>query len=132
MPNMIIPPSSYARRTSKTVTFTGAANLGAVGAVPIFTTTGTVQVLSFVPTVTVSLGEAAPTATIALGVTTTPGFFVAATGAAAQLTAGKVWFTATPAAVSIAIPAGFKDIYVNENILGTVAAQAVNAGAIRV
>lgn len=118
------------KRATKTVTFTGAANLGAVGNVPIFTVTGEVAVVLFAPTCTVNLGEAAPTATIALGVTSKTTFFVAAT-TATDIDAGDVWFTITPDINAIAIPTGFKDIWCTENIIGTVAAQNVNAGAIR-
>lgn len=118
-------------RANKTVTFTGAATLGAVGNVPIYTVTGSVEIVSFAPVVVTALGEAAPTATIALGLTGATTLFVAATNALAQLTLGKIWFTTTPAAVAIAIPAAFKNIWTNANLVATVGAQAVNAGAIR-
>ncbi len=115
---------------TKTVTFTGAANLGAVGNVPIFTVTGEVLILYLTPTGTVTLTEAAPTATIALGVTGSTSLFIAAT-TATLITAGKFWTTTTPVANGVALPAALKDIVITDNIVGTVAAQAVNGGAIR-
>ena len=117
-------------RLNKTITFDGTANLGAVGAVPIYTITGQVQVVTFVPYCTVNLGEAAPTATIALGVTGATTLFIAAT-TATDIDAGEFWIDTTPDANGIAVPVEEKDIAITSNIIGTVAAQAVNAGAIR-
>ena len=76
-----IYPHVDARVVRKTITFTGAANLGAVGAVPLFTITGKVIVLSISGLCTVNLTEAAPTATLALGVTGSTSLFIAATTA---------------------------------------------------
>ena len=124
------PARSQLQRTSKTVTFTGAANLGAVGAVPIFTVTGTVLVVYLIPLCTVLLTEAAPTATLALGVTGSTSLFVAATTGTA-IDANEFWFSTTPTAAGLALPAALKDIPVAANIIGTVGAQAVDSGAIR-
>jgi hypothetical protein len=114
----------------KTVTFTGAANLGAVGAVPLYTVTGEIEVVRLVPSCTVDLTEAAPTATLALGVTGSTALFVAATTGTA-IDAGEFWMSTTPTANGLAIPAALKEIAITDNIIGTVAAQAVNGGAIR-
>lgn len=124
------PARSQLQRTSKTITFTGAANLGAVGAVPLFTVTGTVLVVYLIPQCTVDLTEAAPTATLALGVTGSTSLFIAATTGTA-IDANEYWFTTTPTAAGLALPAALKDIPIGANIIGTVAAQAVNGGAIR-
>ncbi len=122
---------SALRRANKTITFTGGAGVGAVGNVPIYTVTGEILVVALAPYCTINLGEAAPTATLALGVTGATTFFNAATNAT-DIDAGDLWIDATPAEVNaFALPAGFKDIWVTDNIVGTVAAQAVNAGAIR-
>lgn len=118
------------RRVSKTITFTGAASLGAVGAVPIFTTTGEVMVVAMVPYCTVNLTEAGATATISLGVTGSTALFIANT-TATDIDAGEFWVDATPDANGIAIPAALKDIAITDNIIGTVGTQAVNGGAIR-
>lgn len=118
-------------RASVTVTFTGAANLGAVGAVPIFTVTGEVVISRIVGFGVLTLGEAAPTATIALGVTGSTSLLIAATTATA-ITTGLFWVDTGPDANGIAIPAALKDIAITDNILATVAAQAVNSGTLRV
>lgn len=118
------------RFTTKTITFTGAANLGAVGAVPLFTVTGEVLIERLVPFCTTLLTEAAPTATLALGVTGSTALFIAATTATA-IDADEFWVDTAPDPNGIALPAALKDIVITDNIIGTVAAQAVNSGVIR-
>ena len=130
---MLVPVVRGARppyRASVTVTFTGEATLGAVGAVPLFTVTGEVLVERLVPFCTVNLTEAAPTATLALGVTCSTTLFVAAT-TATNIDANTFWVDTGPDANGIAVPAALKDIAITDNIIGTVGAQAVDAGAIR-
>lgn len=119
-------------RVTKTVTFDGTAGLGAVGNVPIFTVTGDVLFKQLIAICTVNLEEAAPTATLELGVVGNTPFFIAATPAL-DLDAGDIWVDATPTEViALALPAGFKELIIRAaNIVGTVAAQAINAGAIR-
>ncbi len=115
----------------KTITFTGAANLGAVGAVPLYTVTGEVLVALMVPYCTVNLGEAAPgSSTLALGVTGSTSVFIAAT-TTLDIDAGKFWVDTVPDANGVAVPAALKDIVITDNIIGTVATANVNAGAIR-
>jgi hypothetical protein len=126
----IIQARASLRRTTATVTFTGAANFGAVGVVPIFTVTGEVLVCYFVPSCTVDLTEAAPTATLALGVTGSTSLFIGATTGTA-IDATELWISTTPTAAGLALPAAMKDIPISANIIGTVAAQNVTAGAIR-
>lgn len=121
-------PAPY--RVSKLVTFTGATGLGEVGAVPIFTVTGEVIVVYLVPTCMALLTEAAATATIALGVTGSTSLFIAATNAV-DIDAGEFWVDTTPDAAGIAVPAALRDIAITANIIGTVAAQNVDSGAIR-
>src|SRR3972149_5642983 len=133
MPPMIISPPSYVRRTSKEITFTGAAGLGAVGNVPLFTVTGEVLVVYLVPFTVLTLTEALATATLALGVTNSTALFIAATNAV-NLTTGEFWTESTgggTAEAGIAVPAPLKDIAISSNIVGTVATQAVNGGTVR-
>ena len=132
MTSMIISPGPgvTAARTTKTVTFTGAANLGAVGAVPIFTVTGEVIIVRLVPWCTVDLTEAAPTATLALGVTGSTSLFIAAT-TATVIDVGEFWIDTTSRPNGFALPAALQNIVITDNIIGTVAAQAVDSGAIR-
>jgi hypothetical protein len=102
-----------------------------VGAVPLFTVTGEVLIERIVPICTTLLTEAAPTATLALGVTGSTSLFIAATTATA-IDAGEFWVSTTPTANGIAVPAALQDIAITDNIIGTVAAQAVDSGVIRV
>lgn len=120
------------RRNSKTLTFTGAANLGAIGDAPLFTTTGEVLVVYLAPFIVTTLAGA--TATIALGVTNTTGLFIAAT-TATTLATGEFWTEATGAGTAesgIPLPAALKDIVLSANILGTVAVAAITSGVLRV
>lgn len=126
-----VTPGGMARyRETKTVTFTGASGLGAVGAVPIFTVTGEVLVEIIVPFTTTLLTEAAPTATIALGVTGNTTLFIAAT-TATLLIANSFWESAAPKANGAAIPNALKDIAITDNIIATVGGQAVDGGVTR-
>lgn len=118
------------RFDTKTLTFTGAAGLGAVGAVPLFTVTGEVLIKALVPFCTALLAEAAPTATLALGVTGATALFIAATNAV-DIDADEFWVDATPDANGVALPAALKDVVITDNIIGTVGAQAISSGAIR-
>lgn len=121
-------------QATKSVTFTGAATLGAVGNVPLFTVTGEVLVRCITAYAVTTLTEAAPTATIALGVTNSTGLFIAATGAT-TLATGEFWTEATGAGTAnagVAVPAAMKDIAITSAIVGTVATQAVNGGVLRV
>lgn len=118
------------RYASKSLTFDGTANKGAVGAVPIFTVTGEILVGVLVPFCTTLLTEAAPTATIALGVTGSTSLFIAATNAV-DIDANEFWVDTTPDANGIAAPTALKDVVITDNIIGTVAAQAVSSGVIR-
>jgi hypothetical protein len=112
----------------KTITFTGAANLGAVGAVPIFTITGQVWIERLT-----GIGSVLPVSagggTLALGVTGSTSLFIGAT-TATGITAGKTWQTTTPNSTGLAVPAAAKDILIAADIIGTVATADVTAGAI--
>src|SRR3990167_10262985 len=112
MGNTPVPVIRGARppyRVTTTVTFTGAANLGEVGAVPLFTVTGEVLIERIVPFCTVNLTEAAPTATLALGVTGSTGLFIAAT-TATDIDANTFWVDTGPDANGIAVPSSLTDI----------------------
>jgi hypothetical protein len=118
-------------RSSKTATFTGAAGLGAVGAVDIFTVTGSVEIVRLVPQCTVLLTEAAPTgATIKLGVTGSTALFIAATNAI-DIDAAEYWFSTTPVVGGDAIPDALKHVAITADVIATVAVAAVDGGAVR-
>ncbi len=123
-----IYPHVGAVAARKTITFTGAAGLGATGAVPLFTITGKVLVLSISGFCTVDLTEAAPTATLALGVTGSTTLFIGAT-TATGIDANEFWVSTTATAAGIALPAACQNILIGADIIGTVASQNVTAGA---
>jgi hypothetical protein len=118
------------KRVTKTVTFTGAAGLGAVGAVPIFTVTGEIFATLISAYCSTLLTEAGATATLALGVTGSASLLISATNAV-DIDAGEFWVDTAPDANGILVPAALKDTFITDNVIGTVAAQAVNAGVIR-
>jgi hypothetical protein len=122
--------NSEVRQAAKTITFTGAAGLGQVGAVPIFTVTGQIVVEKIVGYCSVDLISAGG-GSLALGVTGSTALFIAATTATA-IDVGEVWISNTPTAAGIAIPAACKDIAITANIIGTVATGDITAGAINI
>ena len=131
MSELITRASPPPYRASVSVTFTGGAGLGAVGAVPLFTVTGEVLIEKIVPFCTTLLTEAVATATLALGVTGSTALFIAAT-TAVDIDANEFWVDTTPDANGIAVPAALKDIAITDDVIGTVATQAVNGGVLRV
>lgn len=112
----------------KTITFTGAAGLGAQGAVPLFTVTGSVIVEKIVGVCTADLTSGGA-ATLALGVTGATTLFIGATTATA-IDTGEIWASTTPTAAGIALPSALKDIAINANIIGTVVTADISGGAI--
>lgn len=114
----------------KTITFTGAAGLGASGAVPLFTITGSVIVEKIVGICSVDLVSAGG-GSLALGVTGSTSLFIGAT-TATTIDVGEIWASTTPTAAGIALPAALKDIAINADIIGTVSAADVTAGAITI
>ncbi len=118
------------QRTQKELAFTGAASLGAVGNVPLFTVTGEVLIAILVPFCTENLAEAAPTATLALGVTGSTSLLIAATNAV-DIDANEFWVDTAPDPFGIVVPAALKDIAITDNIVGTVGAQNITDGTIR-
>lgn len=120
----VMSPSLRAR---KTITFTGAAGLGAIGAATLFTITGKVIVDRIIATCTGSLTGA--TATIALGVTSSTSLFIAAT-TATGITNGAIWASTSPNANGIALPAALQNIAIAQNILATIATANVTGGTL--
>lgn len=118
----------YVARTS--VTFTGAANLGAVGPVPLFTVTGAVLVQYVIGFGTLTLVSAGG-GTLALGVTGSTALFIAAT-TATSIATGTSWQTTTPNATGLAVPAALKDITIVANIIGTVATGTITGGTVTI
>lgn len=122
-------PGGAANQASKTFTYTGAANLGAVGNVPLFTVTGTVIIENILAVCLTNMAGA--TATQALGVTGATALFIAATVMTTLTTAAPIWTSTTPATGGQAVPAAMKGTVAAANIVGTVAVAAISAGVIR-
>jgi len=120
-----VSPSLRAR---KAITFTGAANLGAVGAVPLFTVTGKVIVDRIVAHCTEDLVGAG---TLALGVTGSTTLFIPAT-TGTDLDVGDLWLSNSPTAIGLALPAGLQNVAIAANIIGTVAANAITDGTLEI
>ena len=114
----------------KTITFTGAANLGqAATAVTVFTVTGLITVVKIVARCTSDLTVVAG-ATIALGTVATPQLFIATT-TSDDVDSPDVWTAVAPTLRSIIIPAIMKDTLINgENIIITNATQNTTGGVL--
>ena len=124
------------RGTSKSITFTGAAGLGAIGNVVYFTITGKVHVVSFDAVIETSLTEDAGTgvSSCSLGVVSATTLFLAAVLSSALVSTTPLWYSATPNANGIALPAAYKDIAIAQNIVLAVTStgtRKVTGGAIR-
>lgn len=118
-------------KATKTITFTGAANMGAAGDnVSIFTVTGEVMIAFMVPFCTTLLDEAAGGATISLGVTNSVALFIAAT-ASVDIDADEFWVDNAPDPYGVALPAGLQNIVITDDIVAACAVQDTDAGVIR-
>lgn len=115
-------------RVEKLITFTGAAGLGAQGAVPLFTVTGAVLIDKIMAVCEVDLVGAS--ATLALGVTGATTLFLGAT-TATDIDADDLWLSTTPNANGIALAAALQNIAIHQNIISTVGTADITAGAIR-
>ena len=112
----------------KTIAFTGAAGLGEVGTVTVFTVTGVVLLEGRAAICSESLEQALATATIAFGTANSATAFMGTTTATALL-AGEIWDDTTPTT------AEFEDVstgayVVDSNIVVTVGSQNVTNGTI--
>lgn len=126
MPSLGLKRQDLQRHNRKTVTFTGAAGLGAAGTVALFTVTGKVLVNAIIPHCSTLL-TATGAATVALGVTNATTLFIAAT-TATDIDADEFWVDTAPDISGVAIPAALKDIAVSQNIFLTIAAADVSTG----
>jgi len=117
----------------KTVTFTGASGLGAVGAVPLFTVTGAIHIENIAGRCTTDLHPAIAGATIALGVTGATTLFIGATTAdSLDAATTSLWVSTTPTAGGIAETTSTKEMFIGADIIATVATQAIDAGVLEV
>lgn len=124
------------RIVRKTVTFTGAAGLGAVGTVTVFTTTGDVEVGMCLGKCTTDLTEGGATATVKLGTAADTSAFIDQANATA-IDADEFWGVGgTPSRAINTVVNGVvamgtgEAIAINQNVIITVGAQAVTGGVI--
>ena len=114
----------------KTVTFTGAAGVGAVGTVALFTVTGSVIVEEIAAQCTTDLVSAGA-GNVSLGVTGNTAIFIAATVATA-LDNPDPWVDASPTEVgAVALPTAMKQILVTASLILTVDTGDVTAGVLQ-
>lgn len=120
----------WTRHSTKTITFTGAADAGAQGNLPIFTVTGRVLVHALAAHTTANAASGGA-ATISLGVTGATSLFIAATAYTELVTTKPVWSETTGAAGGIKMPSTItRDIIVAANIVGTISAADITGGTI--
>lgn len=117
---------------SKSVTFTGAANLGqAASATTYFTVTGQVEIITIVPYCVLTLVDGTNTATVSLGVTGIVELFIAATQST-LLATDEMWDGTSPTDKAIAIPAAFKNIAISDDIIVDCLTENTDGGALRI
>ncbi len=123
--------TSKIRRTPKSLTFTGAAGVGAVGSVTLYTVTGDVWLHGLIIKCTTNLTEAGATATMALGTVNQTSRFIAATNAV-DIDANELWVSTTPTPYSLDLPDAMQAVIIvqGDDIIITVGAQNVNGGVI--
>lgn len=133
----LAPGSDRLNFATKTVTFTGAANLGQAGTnVTVFTVTGEVLIVALVPFCTTLLTEAVAGATVSLGATGAGTLWIATTNSV-DIDANEFWVDTTPDANGVALPSassapyGLKDIVTTDDVIIVCATQNTNGGVIR-
>lgn len=121
---------SPVRTHNKTIAFTGAAGLGAVGTVAIGTVTGRVFIHRITAYCTESLVSAGG-GTLSLGVTGATTFFVAST-TATDIDTGEWWFDNSPdaAAFDISASTGAFTSVIAADIIATVGTGDITDGTI--
>ena len=117
-----------ARRCNKIVAFTGAAGLGAVGTVALFTVTGAALV-TVIGICTEDLTEAGATATISVGTAAAPTGIIAQINAV-DLDVGEVWIDNSPAVLEAYGTGTSFFIGDGADIILTVGAQNVDDGTV--
>jgi hypothetical protein len=115
---------------TKTLALDGLAGTGLVGIVPLFLTTGQVEVIRIVPYCTALITEVGPGATISLGVDGNTALFIAATDID-NIDPDEFWFANTGSVLAGPIPAALKEVTVATDIQGEVAVDDLDAGEVR-
>jgi len=119
-------------KATKTLTFDGNADTGAVGEVPLFVTTGQIEVVRLVPFVTLGLDDIAPNgATLSLGVDGLLTSFIVATDIDDLAAPDEYWFSIAGGTIGGPIPVALKNIAITTDIRGAVAVADIDTGEIR-
>jgi hypothetical protein len=117
-------------KARKSVTFTGAANLGNAGDnVPIFDVTGEVYVEFIVAYCSSGLDEAVGGATISLGMTGAVTALIAATNTV-DVDTGEFWVDNAPDGIWVAVPSGLKAFITDTDIVVACAVQDTDTGTL--
>ncbi len=96
----------------KSLTFTGAANLGAVNtSASVFTVTGDVLVHALIAKCSTLLTESGATATVSLGTVTQLTRFIGNTNSV-DIDADEAWVSTTPTAGSIDLPDAMQSVVI--------------------
>jgi hypothetical protein len=119
-----VPITGKGLIASKTLAYTGAANLGAVGATTLFTVTGDVIVNIFA---VCSEDLAGATATVEVGISGNTAALIAQT-TGTTIDVGEIWATTSPATV-LALPSE-KILMNGTDIIQTIATANVTDGTL--
>ena len=127
--------ANVVRFIQKSITFDGTTGNGAIGNIVYFAITGGVHVVSLDAIVTsnVTVDGGTGAASMSLGVVNDTVLFVAAVVATNLTAANGLWYSGTPNANGIALPAAYKDIAIKQNIVAAVTSsgtQLVNGGTL--
>jgi hypothetical protein len=117
-----------ANRVDQTIAFTGAAGVGAVGTVDLYTVTGSVFVY-VMAICTENLTEAGATATVEVGIAGITAGLISQTNAV-NIDNGEVWLDNSPAAMEVFSSIGGGFIAGGADIILTVGAQNVDDGTL--
>lgn len=113
---------------TKTVTFTGAAGLGAVGLIPVFDLTGLVVCVKCVAWCTDDLISAGG-GSVSLGSVPNVVGLIAAT-VATTIDTGEMWLTTAPGVGTVSIPAVMTNAVWGSDISMDVTVSAITAGVL--
>lgn len=117
------------RYLRKSITFTGAAGLGAIGQNTVVTPSGIVLIKKIVPVCVLDLGASGGAATISLGISTAVASLIAAT-VATTIDTGEYWVDNTGVATLLALPVALQTFLLNVPITLDVLVFAVDSGTL--
>lgn len=131
MPVTSRPGYPFLRAPTRTITFTGAANLGAVGSpITIWTLTGRVHLVELYQFVSTAMASTLNTGTIACGTAaSTEDFFAAFTVGAGVMATGD-WFDGSVSVPEIGDGMMHNGKVLNANLIFTIATNPITSGVL--